>query len=65
MANPTVPELSPLAQRKLERLMANGYQITGVCFERKIDGNVPHRGFIDSWGFVGWQGEQEEKSNAD
>lgn len=54
MANPTVPDLLPLAQRKLEELQANGYTITGVCFERKIDGNVPHRGFIDAWGFVGW-----------
>lgn len=54
MDNPTVPDFTDLAARKLAELEANGYRITGVCFERQVEGTQPQRGFIDSWGFVGW-----------
>jgi len=54
MSAPTVPDFTELGARKLAELQANGYRITGVCFERMDYGPQPHRGFIDSWGFVGW-----------
>lgn len=50
----TVPDFTAIAQRKLSELQANGYRITGYCFERMTYGPQPHRGFIDAWGFVGW-----------
>lgn len=51
---PTLPEFTELGARKLAELQANGYRITGYCFERQVEGTQPQRGFIDSWGFVGW-----------
>ena len=54
MPNPTVPDFTGVAARKLAELQQNGYRITGVCFERQTWGTQPQRGFIDSWGFVGW-----------
>lgn len=54
MANPTVPDFTELGARKLAELQANGYRITGVCFERQVEGTQPQRGFVDFAGFVGW-----------
>ena len=54
MANPEVPDFNGVAARKLADLLKKGYRITGVCFERMDYGPQPQRGFIDSWGFVGW-----------
>jgi hypothetical protein len=54
MPNPTVPDFTGVADRKLAELQANGYRITGVCFERQVDGTQPQRGFVDFAGFVGW-----------
>lgn len=54
MANPTVPDFTDLAARKLAELQANGYRITGYCFERQVEGAQPQRGFVDFAGFVGW-----------
>lgn len=52
--NPTVPDFNGVAARKLADLLEKGFVITGYCFERQVEGTQPHRGFIDSWGFVGW-----------
>lgn len=54
MANPTVPDFTGVAARKLAELQANGYRITGYCFERQVEGTQPQRGFVDFAGFVGW-----------
>lgn len=54
MPNPTVPDFTELGARKLAELQANGYRITGYCFERQVDGTQPQRGFVDFAGFVGW-----------
>lgn len=61
MANPaivkqslTLPDFTELGARKLAELRANGYRITGVCFERQGEGTQPQRGFVDFSGFVGW-----------
>lgn len=54
MTNPTVPDFTGVAARKLAELQANGYRITGVCFERQVEGTQPQRGFVDFAGFVGW-----------
>lgn len=54
MPNPEVPDFTELGARKLAELQANGYRITGVCFERQVEGTQPQRGFVDFAGFVGW-----------
>jgi hypothetical protein len=54
MPNPAVPDFTELGARKLAELQANGYQITGYCFERLVEGSQPQRGFVDFGGFVGW-----------
>ena len=54
MPNPTVPDFTELGARKLAELQANGYRITGYCFERQVEGTQPQRGFVDFSGFVGW-----------
>lgn len=54
MANPTVPDFTGVAARKLADLLEKGYVITGVCFERQVEGTQPQRGFVDFAGFVGW-----------
>lgn len=61
MANPaivkqslTLPDFTELGARKLAELQANGYRITGYCFERQVEGTQPQRGFVDFAGFVGW-----------
>lgn len=54
MPNPTVPDFTEHGARKLAELQANGYRITGYCFERQVDGTQPQRGFVDFAGFVGW-----------
>ncbi len=54
MANPTVPDFTGVAARKLADLLAKGYVITGVCFERQTEEKQPQRGFVDFAGFVGW-----------
>lgn len=54
MASPTVPDFTGVAARKLAELQANGYRITGYCFERQVEGTQPQRGFVDFAGFVGW-----------
>lgn len=54
MPNPTVPDFTELGASKLAELQANGYRITGYCFERQVEGTQPQRGFVDFAGFVGW-----------
>lgn len=54
MPNPEVPDFTELGARKLAELQANGYRITGYCFERQTGGTQPQRGFVDFAGFVGW-----------
>jgi hypothetical protein len=61
MANPaivkqslTLPDFTELGASKLAELQANGYRITGYCFERQVEGTQPQRGFVDFAGFVGW-----------
>lgn len=61
MVNPAVvkqslapPEFTELGARKLADLLEKGFVITGVCFERQVDGTQPQRGFVDFAGFVGW-----------
>ena len=49
MPNPTVPDFTELGARKLAELQANGYRITGYCFERQVDGTQPQRGFVGWW----------------
>ena len=49
VTRPAVPEFSRIAQRKLDELVADGFQVTGYAIQR---GDT--RGFIDSAGFVGW-----------
>ena len=65
-ANPTVPDFTELGARKLAELQANGYRITGYCFERQGEGTQPQRGFVDFAGFVGWwqPGVTQEKEHA-
>ena len=50
----TLPDFTELGARKLAELQAKGYRITGVCFERQMEGTQPQRGFVDFAGFVGW-----------
>ena len=54
MPNPTVPDFTELGASKLADLLEKGFVITGVCFERQVDGTQPQRGFVDFAGFVGW-----------
>lgn len=54
MPNPEVPDFTGVAARKLADLLEKGYVITGVCFERQVEGTQPQRGFVDFAGFVGW-----------
>ena len=54
MANPTVPDFTDVAARKLADLLEKGFVITGYCFERQVEGTQPQRGFVDFAGFVGW-----------
>ena len=54
MANPEVPDFTGVAARKLADLLEKGFVITGVCFERQVEGTQPQRGFVDFAGFVGW-----------
>ena len=54
MTNPTVPDFTGLAASKLADLLEKGFVITGVCFERQVEGTQPQRGFVDFSGFVGW-----------
>lgn len=54
MPSPTVPDFTEHGARKLAELLANGYRVTGVCFERQVEGTQPQRGFVDFAGFVGW-----------
>lgn len=54
MPNPTVPDFTDVAARKLADLLEKGFVITGYCFERQVDGTQPQRGFVDFAGFVGW-----------
>lgn len=50
----TPPDFTELGARKLADLLAKGFVITGVCFERQVEGTQPQRGFVDFAGFVGW-----------
>lgn len=54
MPTTQVPDFTPIALQKLEQLQERGYQITGYCFERLVEGSQPQRGFVDFGGFVGW-----------
>ena len=61
MVNPAVvkqsltpPDFTELGARKLADLLEKGFVITGVCFERQVEGTQPQRGFVDFAGFVGW-----------
>lgn len=54
MVNPTAPDFTELGARKLADLLDKGFVITGVCFERQVEGTQPQRGFVDFAGFVGW-----------
>ncbi|MDH0373739.1 hypothetical protein N5J23_18120 [Comamonas aquatica] len=57
---PKVPTFMHIAQRKLLDLEDRGYSVVGYAIQKTIDGNHPSRGFIDSYGFVGWwRGEDE------
>lgn len=70
MANPEVvkqsltpPDFTGVAARKLADLLEKGFVITGVCFERQVDGTQPQRGFVDFAGFVGWwRPEMQQRS---
>ena len=66
MANPTIPDFTELGARKLADLLEKGFVITGVCFERQVEGTQPQRGFVDFGGFVGWwrPGMTQEKEHA-
>jgi hypothetical protein len=54
MPSPTVPDFTELGASKLADLLEKGFVITGVCFERQVEGTQPQRGFVDFAGFVGW-----------
>lgn len=49
-AERTVPEFHPIADRKLNSLLADGWQINGYAIMKGED----RRGFVDFGGFVGW-----------
>ena len=49
LTRPAVPEFTGIAQRKLDSLLADGFQVTGYAIQRDST-----RGFIESAGFVGW-----------
>ncbi|WP_228897780.1 hypothetical protein [Acidovorax sp. Leaf73] len=70
MANPaivkqslTLPDFTELGARKLADLLEKGFVITGVCFERQVEGTQPQRGFVDFAGFVGWWRPEMQPSN--
>ena len=51
---PPVPPFAPLAWRKLDDLLAQGFRITGYSIERPVvDDWSPKRGFITHGGMVG------------
>lgn len=55
-----VPEFTRVAQAKLDKLMLDGWQITGYSIQDKEG----RKGFVTSFGFVGWwQDNNERKSN--
>jgi hypothetical protein len=55
------PEFTGLPKRKLDDLLAQGYKINGVSFQREQDGATWRRGFITYGGMVGWwHGEDEQ-----
>jgi hypothetical protein len=45
-----VPEFFPVAQRKLDALLADGWTINGYAIMK----GEHRRGFVDHGGFVGW-----------
>lgn len=54
-------------KRKLDELLARGFQVNGLQIERDVDGAEPVRGFITVGGLVGWwnpdtQGERDRLS---
>jgi hypothetical protein len=54
-------EFTGLPKRKLDDLLAQGYKISGVSFQREQDGATWRRGFITYGGMVGWwHGEHEQ-----
>ena len=50
----SVPPFTPLAQRKLDDLLARGFRITGYSIERADPAWSPQRGFVTHGGLVGW-----------
>lgn len=51
----SVPPFTPLAQRKLDDLLAQGFRVTGYSIERAdVADWAPQRGFITHGGMVGW-----------
>jgi hypothetical protein len=55
------PEFTGLPKRKLDDLLAQGYKINGVSFQREQEGATWKRGFITYGGMVGWwHGENEQ-----
>lgn len=50
MSEQAVPEFFPVAKRKLDSLLADGWSINGYAIMKGED----RRGFVDFGGFVGW-----------
>lgn len=49
-----LPAFIGLPQSKLAELLDQGFQISGLAIERRVEGADPVRGFIDVDGLVGW-----------
>jgi len=56
------PQFTGLPKRKLDMLLADGYQINGVSFQRKQVGSTWKHGFITTGGMVGWWHGEDEQS---
>ncbi|MDD0837859.1 hypothetical protein PSQ40_04675 [Curvibacter sp. HBC61] len=49
-----LPAFIGTPKRKLNELLAQGFQVNGLQIERDVDGAEPVRGFITVGGLVGW-----------
>lgn len=53
-------DLSLIAARKLEFLVSQGWEVSGVSISRQNDDGSWRHGFVTDGGFVGWHRDQPD-----
>lgn len=59
---PTVPELIPIAKRKLADLIATGHVVNGLAFERQNPDGTTTRGAVTVGGMVLWWHPEQQSA---